>query len=308
MATTKNVGSQLTNLLTYNNNLTENISLAKNVFPLENAPKSIDLGYMNDKLIYDGVVAWFVDEDEELNKTLYALPFNVLKKKKPYNSPYDIEAVGEGGYRKKLKYGEYVLMYDNTEKRPIITDIYQYSERMSICDRTSDINILQQRTPRIWSVPEDKEKTFKDLINNIDAFQETVVGYEDLNIQGVNCILQPAPYVADKVDEHKSKIYNEFLSFIGITTITYDKKERLITSEVEAQIGGSVAKRFSRYEPRLEAIKEINEKFKDYLEKPLVVGYYDGIPKSNESEVNDDVSNVSNVSNTNGDSERLNEK
>ena len=29
MATTKNVGSQLTNLLTYNNNLTENISLAK---------------------------------------------------------------------------------------------------------------------------------------------------------------------------------------------------------------------------------------------------------------------------------------
>lgn len=307
MATTKNVGSQLTNLLTYKKNLIENVSLAKNVFPIENTPNSIDIGYINDKLIYEGAIAWFIDEDEELNKKVFALPFNVLKKKIPYNEPYEIEAIGEGGYRKVLKNGEFVIMYDNTEKRPIITDIYQYSERMSVCDRTADINILQQRTPRIWNIPEDKEKTFKDLINNIDAYQETVVGYDSLNIEGVQCILQPSPYVADKVDEHKSKIYNEFLSFIGITTITFDKKERMITSEIEAQIGGSIAKRFSRYEPRLKAINEINEKFKEYLEKPLVVGYYDGIPKSNESEVSENVSDDTNVSNTNGGSGQPNE-
>lgn len=297
MATYKNVGSQLTNLLTYQLHFAENYSLAKNVFPIKNLPSSIDIGYIEGKLIKEGAVVWFVDKDEELKEVLYCLPFNVIKKKIPYNEPYEVEAIGEGGYKKVLKNGEFVIMYDNTEKRPIITDIFQYSERMSICDRTSDINILQQRTPRIWTVPEGKEKTYKDLLNNIDAYQESVLAYEGLNIESVNCILQPAPYVADKVDEHKSKIYNEYLSFIGITTVMYNKKERMITSEVEAQIGGSIAKRFSRYTPRLEAIKEINKKFKNVLEKDLEVGFYDGVPKSNESEVDNDVSNVSNISN-----------
>ena len=297
MATYKNVGSQLTNLLTYQLHFAENYSLAKNVFPIKNLPSSIDIGYSEGKLIKEGAVVWFVDKDEELKEVLYCLPFNVIKKKIPYNEPYEVEAIGESGYKKVLKNGEFVIMYDNTEKRPIITDIFQYSERMSICDRTCDINILQQRTPRIWTVPEGKEKTYKDLLNNIDAYQESVLGYEGLNIEGVNCILQPAPYVADKVDEHKSKIYNEYLSFIGITTVMYNKKERMITSEIEAQIGGSIAKRFSRYTPRLEAIKEINKKFKNVLEKDLEVGFYDGVPKSNESEVDNDVSNVSNISN-----------
>lgn len=297
MATTKNVGSQLLNLLTYRQTLDENYSLAKNVFQYENMPLSIDLGYVNGKLIREGAVAFFIGTDENINDVLYCLPFDVIVRKKPYGRPYKIEVKGEDGYTKVLTEDEFVIMYDNTEKRPIYMDIMQYSERLSICDRTGDINILQQRTPRIWSVPNDKEKTFNDLLNNVDAYQETVVGYEGLNIESVQCILQPAPYITEKLDLHREKIYNRFLSFIGITTLTLEKKERMITNEIEAQIGGSVAKRFSRYEPRLEAINEINEKFKDYLEKPIKLKYYDGVPKSDEKEDKEDVSNVSDVSN-----------
>ena len=299
MADLQAVNSQLRNMTDYLIKVNENISLAKNVFPIKNVPTSIDLDYVNDKLINCGAVVWFIGEDEELKKQLYCLPFKIKTYKIPYNSPYELEAIGEGNFKHILKSPEeYVIMYDNSEKRSIIKDILLYSERLSICDRTSDINIKQQRTPRMWNVPNDKEKTFKDLITKIDSFEEAILGYEGLNINGINAVLSPAPYVADKVDEHKSKIYNEFLSFIGITTIMYDKKERMITSEIEAQIGGSVAKRFSRYEPRLKAINEINKKFKDYLEKPLVVGYYDGVPSSKkESEVSQNDSNVSNVSN-----------
>lgn len=301
MATVKNVGSQLTNLLTYELHKSENISLAKNVFRFKNLPDSIDFGYISSKLIRDGAVAFFVDKDEELNDVLYCLPFTVLKYKKPYNLPYEIEVQGEGGYTKKLKYGEFVIMYDNTEKRPIFMDILQYSERIAICDRTSDINIKQQRTPRVWIVPSGKEKTFKDMIGAIDSFEENIATYEGLNLESINCLFNPAPYIADKVDEHKQKIYNEFLSFIGITSITVEKKERLINSEIEAQIGGSIAKRFSRFEPRLKAIEQVNILFKDYLKKPIELEYYDGEPKSKEKEENEnDLSDVSDVSRNDG--------
>ena len=42
--------------------------------------------------------------------------------------------------------------------------------------------------------------------------------------------------------------------------------------------GGTIASRYSRFEPRQKAIDEINRKFGTNIE----VQYYDGIPKSNE--------------------------
>lgn len=42
--------------------------------------------------------------------------------------------------------------------------------------------------------------------------------------------------------------------------------------------GGTIASRYSRFEPRKKAIDEINKKWKTNIE----VAYYDGIPKSNE--------------------------
>lgn len=42
--------------------------------------------------------------------------------------------------------------------------------------------------------------------------------------------------------------------------------------------GGTVASRYSRFEPRKKAIEEINKKWGTNIE----VQYYDGIPKSNE--------------------------
>lgn len=77
---------------------------------------------------------------------------------------------------------------------------------------------------------------------------------------------------------HKDKIWNEFLRLVGISNLQYQKKERSITDEITAMQGGTIASRYSRFEPRQKAIKQINEKFKEYLEKPIEVKYYDGLP------------------------------
>ena len=90
---------------------------------------------------------------------------------------------------------------------------------------------------------------------------------------------------------NKDKIYNEFLRLIGIANLSFQKKERNIKDEVQAMQGGTIASRFSRYEPRKKAIDMINEKFN----LDIKVKYYDGIPSSlkdfedeeNEMEVTD---------------------
>ena len=134
------------------------------------------------------------------------------------------------------------------------------------------------KTPRFWKTKTEKEKSVKDLINNVDGFENVVITYNNIDLDDTTVVLEPAPYVADKVDIEKDKIYNEFLRLIGIANLSYQKKERNISDEIQAMQGGTVASRYSRFEPRKKAIEEINEKFGTNIK----VAYYDGIPKSNE--------------------------
>lgn len=151
----------------------------------------------------------------------------------------------------------------------------------------------QQKTPRIWKTQQEKVKSIKDLVNNVDAFENEVIAYDDLDFNDTQIILAPAPYVADKIDLHKEKDWNEFLRLIGIANANFQKKERNIKDEVIASQGGTIASRYSRFEPRKKAIDEINKKFSDVLEKPIEIRYYDGIPtteKIEEEVENDDES------------------
>lgn len=272
--------NQLSNWRTYQMYLREMLTLAENVFEFENLPDFIDVAFLNKKLLRDGSIAFF--KDEYLG--VIALPYTVMGTLDIYQRPQKIMAIApNGSYRRELNPEDYVIMYDNNGRYPLFLDITQYAERIALDTRTIDINILQQRTPRFWKTSSDKERSIRDIINNVDGLENTVLTYEDINIDDIQLILQPAPYVADKIDTQKEKLWNEFLRLIGIANMNFQKKERNIKDEVLASQGGTIASRYSRFEPRQKAIKLINEKFGTNIN----VRYYDGIPTSEKDEIGD---------------------
>lgn len=298
----KLVNSQLTSFKTYHMYRRQMLTLAENVFPFKNLNKFIDKAYLNKTLVRKGSVAFFVDEV----MGLLASDYTNLDVLDFYGRPTKIEVMGLNGYRRKLNSDEFVIMYDNNGMYPIFLDVIQYAERMAYATRTIDINIAQQKTPRFWKTSNENYKTVKDTINNVDAFSETVIKYNDLDFNDTNIVLSPAPFIADKVKQSKDDIWNEFLRLIGIANMNYQKKERNIKDEILTSQGGTVASRYSRYEPRQLAVDEINSKFSNVLlldgtpaiKEKIEVGYYDGIPSTPnfeekedfkfESEVDDD--------------------
>ena len=283
----KLINSQIGNFKTYEMYKRQLLTLAENVFEFKNMPKYIDTAYLNKCLLRQGSIAFFVDEV----LGLLALPYQNLGKLDVYGRPQKIIVSSQNGYRKVLKsQEEFVIMYDNNGRYPLWLDILQYSERIALDTRTCDINVLQQRTPRFWKTKSENVKTIQDLVNNIDGMENTVIAYEDLDLDDTTMVLAPAPYVADKIDIHKEKDWNEFLRLIGIANMNFQKKERNIKDEVLASQGGTIASRYSRFEPRQKAIELINEKLgnkillngKKALEEKLEVKYYDGIPTSKE--------------------------
>ncbi len=280
----RNALTQISNVKTTEMYKRQFTSLAENVFNFSNLLDSgkadfLDLSYVNHELVYKGSIAWFMDE----YLGLLALPYVNMGKLDLYGRPIDIQVIGKNGYTRHLKYGEYVIMYDNMSKIPLIYDIIQYSERISLIQRSIDINITQSRTPRFWKVNSENKKSVEDVLNGIDSLNDTIITYDGLDLGQVNLVLAPAPFVSDKLSDQKDKIWNEFLRLIGVANTSFQKKERNIRDEVFISQSGTIASRFTRFNARKDAINKINNMFDFNIE----IEYYDGLPTTLKDEENE---------------------
>lgn len=271
----RNAYSQISNAKTQKMYEKQCTSLAENVYKYANLMDSgkadyLDLSFVNKELVYKGSIAWF--KDEVLG--LLALPYINVGELDLYGRPIDIQVIGKNGYTRKLKQGEYVIMYDNMSRIPLIFDILQYSERLALIQRTIDINVKQQRTPRFWQVTSENKKSVLDVLDGIDSMNDTIITYDGLDLGNINLNQAPAPYVTDRLSDEKDKIWNEFLRLIGIANTSFEKKERNITDEVILSQGGTIASRFNRFNARKIAIDKINKMFNMNIE----IEYYDGLP------------------------------
>lgn len=273
------INSQISNFRTYQMYLRQMLTLAENVFEFKNMPELIDMAFVNKTLVGKGAVVFFQDKElGELGK-LIALPYSSnMGKLDIYGRPTNIIVTAQNGYRRYLKPEEYVLMYDNNGRYPIYLDICQMAERIALCIRTQDTNIKQQRTPRIIKTSSDQEVSTRRLMEDIDANSDVITTFNDSITDDIDIVLKPAPYVSDKIDDHLKELWADFFRLIGVSNLVMQKKERMIRDEMVASQGGTIASRWSRFEPRRRAIEEINKKFN----MNLSVNYYDGEPDSNE--------------------------
>lgn len=265
------INSQLTSFNAYEMNKRQLLALAENVFKFKGLNEFIDISFLNSTLLRKGSIAFFQDDV----MGLLALPYRSGSTLDVYGRPIEIDIVAKNGYNRHLTKNEFVIMYDNNGRYPLWLDILQYSERIATIQRTIDINIDNQKTPRIWKTSNENVVTLQKLLNEIDGFSEKVVGYDGLeDLTDTTIVLEPAPFITDKLQEQKEKLFNEFLRLIGIANLTVQKKERSIKDEIQASQGGTIASRFNRFEPRKQAIEEINKKFGTNIE----VSFYDDLP------------------------------
>ena len=281
MSEKRKIGSQITNVKTYQMYKRQFRTLAENVFEFDKMPTYIDIQFVNSTLVLKGAIAFFKDE---ILDRLVALPFTIIGPVDIYNRPTTIEVYAPNGFRRVLNPDEYVIMYDNSGMYPLMLDIVQYAERIANATRTIDVNLSQQKTPRFIKTNDNKKLSTMRMLDNISENQEVILTYDDSYTDETDVILAPAPFVSGNVQEIKEKIRAEFLALIGISNLSFEKKERNITDEIEAMQGGTIASRFSRFEPRKRAVDLINEKFPEFFKDgKLSVRYYDGEPDSNES-------------------------
>lgn len=273
---TKTINSQLYNYKTYLNYKDKMMSLALNVFQFKNIDPFIDMSKVNETLVRNGSIAFFKDD---ITNKLLAMPYTNVGALDFYGRPQAIRPLPYFGVYNRTLYArnkEFVIMWDNETHIPIYPQITASAERLALIKRTIDINIAQQQTSRIFQVDENQKLSLEKALQQVDAKVNTIITYENLDLNGINTILDPAPYVADKLNDAKKEEWSEFLEMIGITSNTIQKKERVIVDEVFTSMGGTIGSRYNRFESRRKAVDLINSYFGTQIE----VGFYDGLPST----------------------------
>lgn len=240
--------------LQYYNRLTE---LAISMFEWQNLPETIDQRFLEMCLFSDGMCIFF--QDEVLG--YLSLQCMIGGKLNVYRIPMERRAYATNGYQRELDGTNSVIIFNNYLHTNSMLDVEMFSKRLYNLDRAIDVNANAQKTPVLIQCDETQRLTMKNLYKQYEGNEPFIFGSKGLDANGLKVLQTGAPYVADKLYELKTQIWNEALTYLGISNINVVKKERMITDEVTRNQGGTVASRYSRLESRRQACKQINEMF-----------------------------------------------
>ena len=238
----------------YYNRLTE---LSISMFDWKNLPDTVDPRYLELTLFTDGQAVFF--KDEEIG--FLALQNTKGGKFNVYRVPVERRAYAVNGYQKDLTDKDSVIIFNNYLHNNSRLDVEMFARRLWNLDRAIDVNANAQKTPVLIQCDETQRLTMLNLYKKYDGNEPFIFGDKNLNPNAIKTLKTDAPYVADKLYQLKTQIWNEALTYLGISNINITKKERLITDEVTRNQGGTIASRYSRLEARRDACKEINKMF-----------------------------------------------
>ena len=268
----KFIDSALSNDDTYFDYLRRMRMVALSMFEWK-LPKGMDARYLEKCLYYKGMASMFETPEFGFINTqcytngylnIYGLPsalncntFNGLHwYKKLFTRIGETNEVID-----KQRKEECVLVLNDWEGVPTAFTIEQFAYRMYLAQRAADVNMSAQRTP-VMVVCSDKQRlTMQNLYSQYDGNMPFIFGDKESNINenSLKALKTDAPFICDKIIDYKKEIWNEFLQFLGVNSISIEKKERLITDE--ANQNNEVINLYlqSRLAPRQKACDQFNE-------------------------------------------------
>lgn len=233
------------------------VELAISMFEWKNLPDSVDARFLELCLFVDGQAIFFYDEELGYLTLQNAMNggFNV------YRIPVNRRAYAVNGYNRELNENNSVIIFNNYLHTNSQLDAVMFAKRLYNLDRAIDVNANAMKTPIIIKCDETQRLTMLNLYKQYDGNEPYIFGDKAINTNAIQVFKTDAPYVADKLYQLKTQIWNEALTYLGISNINVQKKERLITDEVTRNQGGTIASRYSRLNARRDACKQINAMF-----------------------------------------------
>ncbi|HBV82338.1 MAG TPA: hypothetical protein DEB74_06000 [Lachnospiraceae bacterium] len=202
-----------------------------------------DVDYIKDALL-DGAIGVFESDIYGL-VAYYPRPYGVNFYQRPSNVNYINQFIS---ISKTIGVDtEIVYIYDDVDYSSVWEMIDIYAQRLANIDASIDCNLINTRVVTVFEVETQAqlaaaEKMYDNISNAKPvAFlrkDNTLTAHNELKFYQIDC---NKTYIADKLQQEKRAVINEFLTSWGINNTNFEKRERLIADEVNSNNGEIMA-------------------------------------------------------------------
>lgn len=250
----ENAVNESVSFLKYYNHLAQ---LAMTMFEWQGLPDTVDQRFLELGLFEKGMMLFF--KDEEIG--YLSLNCTIGGQLDIYRNPIQRRAYATNGYQAWRDKTNSVIIYNNYLRQNSVLGMRQYAQRLSDLEMAIDVNCKAQKTPVLILCDEAQRLTMQNMYMQYEGNYPFIFGEKALNANQIKAVSTGAPFVADKLYAIKMQVWNEALTELGISNVSYQKKSRLVSDEVARNMGGTIASRYSRLEMRRQAADAINEMF-----------------------------------------------
>lgn len=214
------------------------LAIAVNRFRWEGLPSTCDPRYLEMQLHRSGIATICHDTDTpDVWQTLMAAPQGEWN---DYGIPTEWRARGynDTDYKVTPATGELVY-YSQTRLNPWGA-IMQYAVKLTHIQRTSDVNLIHQQHPWVMLMPREKQMELTNIFKQIRGYEPAILGDSAnkalLELNEGNCFTLDlkVPFLGKELTEQYQNVLNQYLLFMGVPHIMFEKSERMITEEATA--------------------------------------------------------------------------
>ena len=242
--------------------------LTLNMFTWYNLPSGIKPRFIEEALFNYGQAIFFKDKNDRFiclpstdvgdqdiygeSKSVNTNGFNYTKRVYVINEEDSI-------VREMQDITTGVRIPNNDLKTPMALIIKNYADRMWEVEKAINVNVRQQKYPYLVTTDSKNELSMKTLFKKIECGDEfAIYGSKNINMDNINVMNLSTPYVVDKLNQYKYELEREILTSIGINN-TVEKKERLLTDEINSNNDYIYRVVEMMYKTRIDAVELINK-------------------------------------------------
>lgn len=242
------------------------------LFKWTGVPEEIDMDIVMRNLFNQGRVMFLEDE---LNGYMI-LPTVAFSKYNWQGRPIEWQGLEFNGKTHKRGLSDSVIIKNSPLMAPCLPTVYEYCKDLANVRQAMKTNVNATKTPIIAKGSKNQllslQNKYKKVTDN-----EMVIYEETGARQEFEVLKTDAPFLADKLSGLFTHIMGQLLTYLGINNTETEKKERLVTDEVNGNnefINSNLKTRLECYK---DACEKINKMFGLNISVELNEEYAKGI-------------------------------
>lgn len=232
-------------------------------FKWEGLPTSVDTLFLEKTLYYSGLSVFYKDRRYDrflAPRASMAGPVNF------YDNPTRFRVEGRGFIGGTITIDKCVPIWGTLTRAVDVDIVMLYAHKLASIDRTIEINSRNARRTKIVAASPDDRLTMANIDRAIERGDPAIfVNRKETGLNVVESLdsVDLGIETKDITELHilKVRLWNELMGLLGIDGANQDKKERLVSNEVEANAEQINLSKSRALRTRRMAAEQINDMF-----------------------------------------------